>query len=105
MKPLTKKQQYWLEIIDDWSRSGVTQAAYCRRHHLDVMQFYQWKKTLGAMKKENATIAGQFLPVPVMSTPSSHPVLVSVGGVEVHYTHDTDDQLFLRLLQLVEHRA
>ena len=38
------KRQYWEKQLARWKESGLSQAAYCRRHHLKVHQMVYWKK-------------------------------------------------------------
>ncbi|WP_442478205.1 IS66 family insertion sequence element accessory protein TnpA, partial [Vibrio quintilis] len=33
----------WLKHIESWKQSGMTQAQYCREHHLSAKAFYYWK--------------------------------------------------------------
>jgi hypothetical protein len=40
----TKK--YWLEHIEFWQSSDLSQAAYCRQHGLVTRQFSYWKRKL-----------------------------------------------------------
>ncbi len=40
----TKK--FWLEHIEHWQSSGLSQAAYCQHHGLVAHQFSYWKRKL-----------------------------------------------------------
>lgn len=46
-----KRQQYWQMIIAKWGKSGLSQAAFCRRHKLQAQQFSQWKVRLAKAAK------------------------------------------------------
>lgn len=37
------KPHEWEEIIEDWKKSGLSQAAYCKSKRISVWSFYQWK--------------------------------------------------------------
>jgi hypothetical protein len=41
---LEQKRSYWKQHIDSWQETGLTQAAYCRRHNLKHHQLVYWKK-------------------------------------------------------------
>ena len=36
--------QAWLEHIETWKQSGLTQAQYCRTHSISTKSFYYWKR-------------------------------------------------------------
>ena len=35
--------QLWLEHIEAWKQSDLTQAQYCRTHNISTKSFYYWK--------------------------------------------------------------
>jgi hypothetical protein len=39
-----EKRNRWKKHVKDWRNSGMTQAAYCRRHNLSAKSFYYWRK-------------------------------------------------------------
>ena len=41
---LEQKRTFWKQHIDSWQETGLTQAEYCRRHHLKHYQLVYWKK-------------------------------------------------------------
>ena len=41
---LEQKRTYWKQHIDSWQETGLSQAEYCRRHHLKHHQLVYWKK-------------------------------------------------------------
>jgi hypothetical protein len=55
----TKKQKYWQRHIEQWSQSGLSQAAYCREYNLKIKSFTYFKSRL----KKNLPV--QFVQVPV----------------------------------------
>jgi len=38
-----QKREFWRRHIEQWRRSGSTQAEYCRRHKLSTKSFTYWK--------------------------------------------------------------
>ena len=46
VKPLTKRQQYWLEKIEDWKSSGKSISAYSREQGFSAQAMYAGKKEL-----------------------------------------------------------
>ena len=45
---MTERAWYWRRYLDRWERSGLSQAAFCRRHGLKAVTFAWWKRKLGA---------------------------------------------------------
>ena len=45
---MTERARYWQRHLDRWGRSGLSQAAYCRRHGIKAVTFGWWKRKLGA---------------------------------------------------------
>lgn len=44
---MTERARYWQRHLDRWERSGLSQAAFCRRHGLKAVTFAWWKRKLG----------------------------------------------------------
>lgn len=40
------KSSYWHAHFESWENSGLSQAAYCRRHDLKYCLFHYWKRKL-----------------------------------------------------------
>lgn len=106
MTTLTDKQKHWIRIIHAWSQSGLSQAEYCRHHHIDIKRFYSWKHVLDA-KKVIPPDQGTFFPLSLVetSTISASAITVSLRDAEICFQHDTDETLFLRLLALLRRVA
>ncbi len=45
-KPLTKRQQYWFDKIEDWKASGQSISAYSRAQGFTAQAMYAGKKEL-----------------------------------------------------------
>ncbi len=43
---MTEQARFWQRHLDRWERSGVSQAAFCRRHGLKAVTFGWWKQEL-----------------------------------------------------------
>jgi hypothetical protein len=41
-----RKEQHWRELLQRWQHSGLSVAAFCRRHRLAPPSFYAWRRTL-----------------------------------------------------------
>ena len=45
-QPLSERGQYWLNHIRQWAQMNITQAKYCRDHHLSGPAFSWWRRQL-----------------------------------------------------------
>ena len=50
---MTERAQYWQGHLDRWARSGLSQAAFCRRHGLKAVTFGWWKRRLATGRTHN----------------------------------------------------
>jgi hypothetical protein len=64
-----QKREFWRRHIEQWSRSGSTQAEYCRRHKLSTKSFTYWKGRFRELSILNMTTRQKepvrFVPVEV----------------------------------------
>ena len=58
----SERRSLWENHIEQWRISGLSQAAYCRRHRLKVHRFYYWRRRLSAPQD-----GVSFLPVALSS--------------------------------------
>jgi hypothetical protein len=59
----SERRSLWENHIEHWQISGLSQAAYCRRHRLKVHRFYYWRRRLSASQD-----GVSFLPVALSSS-------------------------------------
>ncbi len=52
------KRRFWEQHLEQCRQSHQTQKAYCKKHHLNIHQFYYWKRRLAS---DHGKVA--FLPV------------------------------------------
>lgn len=43
MRLKTRNAKWWLDHIEAWQKSGITQTEYCRSHQLNIKSFSNWK--------------------------------------------------------------
>ena len=53
---LEAKRRFWKQHIDNWQTGDLSQAEYCRKHHLRVHRFIYWKKKFHAPKASQALV-------------------------------------------------
>ena len=103
-----EKYQFWLNHIEAWSRSELSQAEYTRQHALSIKSFAYYKRRYGTepeppprpqlvpvvMPEENS--ADSILP------PGSGITLTSPGGFRLELPTDFDESCLRRILQVVQ---
>ncbi len=53
------REAYWRKVLDEWSHSGLTQAAFCRKRAISVYCLRWWKRELPRRRPVTATVKGQ----------------------------------------------
>ncbi len=53
------REAYWRKVLDEWSHSGLTQAAFCRKRAISVYCLRWWKRELPRRRPVSATVKGQ----------------------------------------------
>ena len=108
----------WGAPLNDFRRSGLTQAEFCRRRDIPLASFrYQFYKARSSKPSpsDNRTSAGahnQFLPVTILPDPTpsttnasqSRFELVLSNGRRIAVTPGFDHQTLRRLIAVVEER-
>lgn len=72
----------WRPHIEAWECSGLSQAAYCRKHGLVKCRFSYWKKKLSPVDADNERRSG-FVPVRLAPTVTAELTLRLPNGVAV----------------------
>lgn len=58
---MTKKERatYWRELVQNQAQSGISAAAFCKNHQLNLQRFYFWRKRF--QTESGARVTGAFL--------------------------------------------
>lgn len=83
--------QEWAEKLDDWNSSGLSIAAWCRRHHEGYHRFLYWRKRLSSSSAEGA---GRFVELRMASAP----IRLDCNGVGIHLERGFDPGLLRDIL-------
>lgn len=51
---MTERAKYWQGLLLEWRESGLSQAAFCRRHGVKAVTFGWWKRKLGVASPEGS---------------------------------------------------
>lgn len=54
---MTERARYWADLVAAWSRSGLSQAEFCRRRGIKAVNFAWWKRQLDHDHTGTASLA------------------------------------------------
>ena len=101
MQP-TISPERWLEHLDAWKQSGLTQADYCRMNELIIHQFWYWKNKLkgkDSLAKQKVTSG---FAIAQFETVTTHPQTISVtlpDGTTLNDIHAANINVAAQLLE------
>lgn len=61
------KRNAWIKLIDEWKKSGLTKAAFCREKSLGKESFYKWIKQLEGELPHKSANNSSFLEIAIPS--------------------------------------
>jgi len=111
---MTERAQYWQGHLDRWARSGLSQAAFCRRHGLKAVTFGSWKRKLvtgrshirrrgaGAGRASSVGRRTDFVEVAMTGAGMAAYEVVLSGGVVLRLPADFDPDRVAQLIAVVE---
>ena len=99
MNSSLSKADQWAARFSHWQASGLTQSAFCKKHHLKMHTFQYWRKILKDMMPG---ADGRFLPVEfspeVTASEFGESIILHFNGITVDVNHDTDFPLLTKCL-------
>ena len=54
-RPSEERRRYWRDLLTRGRRSGLSVAAFCRRHEVSPAAFYRWKRRLAGETSGKST--------------------------------------------------
>ena len=99
-----KKVAYWRGCIEDWRRSGLSQAEYCRREDISTSTFWYWKRRF-LVQGVALEVSPVIVPVPMERiTPVAKlkPILLHIGGYSVEFQGDFNPAVLEKLLGVLD---
>ncbi len=104
----TSRAVYWRKHISQWSKSGLSQAEYCRRNEVSAAAFQWWKGQLRRKVKtrKKPSTSMQFVEVHGVHPASvrsgeTYEIVLSRGRV-IKVGSDFDSSVLKRLIAAVE---
>lgn len=99
---LAANRAYWEKQVMQWEVSGLSQAEYCRKHHLKSHKFLYWKQKMTRQEAAPRFVQVDLHPVPEPDAAVASPLRVIFSDhlcIEVHKGFDpaTLEQVILTL--------
>ncbi len=97
-----RNRQRWLEHIQAWNQSGLTQKAFCAQHHLGLASFQRWRRVF--MTEAQSTKASQmtFIPVNVIEPSVSCLTLLFNDNLRVEIPVGFDSATLRQVVQALQ---
>lgn len=101
-RPSEERRRYWTGVLARQQRSGLSVAAFCRRHEVSPAAFYGWKRRLAGETSGKSTEVS-FVPLPLSQVAPPRAAEFSLqlpNGVQVTVPCHFDDAALGRLLRV-----
>jgi len=100
----TINRQRWRERVEAWKKSGQSQKAFCKAHHLGLASFQRWHRKFRAEGTANAirsTEPVHFLPVQIHN-PAPSPLTVRIqDDLRIEVPAGFDTELLHQVIQIL----
>ena len=94
-------RQHWLEQIQHWQRSGLTQVAYCEQHHLGLKSFQRWHGKFKQERKPQTSSSTTFLPVNITAAKAPSLALLFGDDLRIEIPAGFDPATLKQLVQVL----
>ena len=95
-------RQHWLERIEAWNQSGLTQRAFCQQHHLGLASFQRWRRKFRAEENSEESSAVTFLPVSVKIAHASRLTLLVNDHLRIGIPSGFDPSTLKQVIQVLQ---
>lgn len=95
-KPLTAKQQYWLDHINSAQDQNLSLSDYAREHNISLTSLYKWRWYLSNksyLNKPNTSAFVKIVPSRMVESKSAPVIAVLPNGVKLEFPTLTVDML------------
>lgn len=94
---MKRRQKYeWLKLIEEWKKSGLSQAEYCRQNTLDQNLFSKQKKKVLNNGKDHG-----FIEVQLVDKDYESSIDLSSGNFTIKVKPDFDKVLLKQILEII----
>ena len=98
------RREAWGKILSEQEASGLSQAAFCKKHNLPLPRFSYYRSALRGSRKKSRPSTPEFEPVKLKSVPesvmpSSDIQLLFPNGIKVTFPPDIDIDTIKQLME------
>ena len=83
-------RQRWLERIQTWNQSDLSQKAFCAQYHLGLASFQRWRRIFMMEEKSKEYSPVTFLPVNLIEPSASNLTLLINDNFRIEITAGFD---------------
>ena len=102
---LTKREvnrRCWLELIQSWKHSGLTQKAFCQQHGLGLASFHRWRAIAMRDGKPADSPASTLLPVNVVEPGAANLTVVINDTLRIEIQSDFDPHMLKQVVRALQ---
>jgi len=95
-------RQRWLERVQAWEHSGLTQKAFCTKHHLGLASFQRWRRIFMTEETSNESPSVTFLPVNLVEPSTSNLTLRVNDQLRLEIPAGFDPHTLKQVIQVLQ---
>jgi hypothetical protein len=95
-------RQRWLERVQAWKQSGLSQKEFCEQHQLGLASFQRWRRIFMAKEPSKEAEPVTFLPVSVMEPSSSSLTLRVNDNLQIEIPPGFDPLTLKQVIQVLQ---
>jgi len=105
---MSERERYWRQKVAELESSGLSRAAFCRRHRINYQTMTGWIRRLGDTHRAARfvevpvpAVGGRAVSAPAADTPAMYEVRLG-GGQSIRVGNDFESESLVRLIRTVE---
>lgn len=101
---MSERERYWRGVLQRWRASGMSRAAFCRRHGISYHSLNYWKSRVGGKTEGGASGGRRSRFVEIAVPPAAGPTyeIALAGGRRLRIPPGFDDGEVARLMAVAE---
>ncbi|RCW62167.1 IS66 family insertion sequence element accessory protein TnpA [Saliterribacillus persicus] len=100
---MSDKQLEWETKMDQWSESGLSMAAWCRKENINIHQMYYWKRKFDHQTDNPSS--SDWLEISHSAETDEHSsIIIKVDRLSVEVKPQVDRQLLSDVIHLLKYQ-
>jgi len=109
-----ERRRYWVRVVAEWRKSGLSQVRFCREREITVQTFRWWKSRLSqeggggrlrpraSRRSKKAPAGAPFVPVEVVGHTEPSAIELVCGGRKVRIHGDFEPLVLEKIVRTLE---